>query len=153
MPIVRKLTMDEVKALDNPTKGLRKLIEVEYDLILSEYATGDYGVAELDPEEKRLTVRNRLKAAANRRNVGLEFRRTKGSHLRFRVVPAPVTDAPVAQSVVKAKVEATPASTAKSGRKPKSASETTPTPVVAVAAPESTAPKKKGRPKKTAVAE
>ncbi|MDZ4717825.1 MAG: hypothetical protein SH847_05095 [Roseiflexaceae bacterium] len=148
MPIIRKLSLDEVKALDNPTKGLRKLIEVEYDTILGEYAIGDYGVAELAPEEKRLTVRNRLKAAANRQNVALEFRRTKGTHLRFRVVDAPISTVAASAPAAVTQVESSSISTSKPGRKPKSASEPTPAPVVAVSTPEPSAPKKKGRPKK-----
>jgi hypothetical protein len=152
MPIVRKLSVDEVKSLDNPTKGLRKLIEVEYDTILEEYAIGDYGVAELALEEKRLTVRNRLKAAANRRNVALEFRRTKGTHLRFRVVEASILVVPASKPAAAPEAESTPVTAAKPGRKAKSAAEPIPAPVVALAAPEPTAPKKKGRPKKITVA-
>jgi hypothetical protein len=152
MPIVRKLSVDEIKALDNPTKGLRKLIEVEYDTILEEYTIGDYGVAELALEEKRLTVRNRLKAAANRRNVALEFRRTKGNHLRFRVVEASISAVTASEVVATPDAESTPVATAKPGRKSKPAAEPTPAPVVAVATPEPIAPKKKGRPKKTVTA-
>jgi len=47
---------------------------------------GDYGEATLDEGENRLTVRNRLKAAAGRRNFGVEFRRTSGDLIRFRIV-------------------------------------------------------------------
>ena len=53
---------------------------------LSEYEVGDYGEATLDGDEKRLTVRNRLKAAAGRRNIGLDFKRTQGSIIRFKVI-------------------------------------------------------------------
>ncbi len=86
MPHVRNLTLDEVWALENKGKGQRKLIEEEYDAILNEYSEGDYGEALLEPEENRLTVRNRLKAAARRRSLGVEFRRTKDDLLRFQVV-------------------------------------------------------------------
>ena len=86
MPSIRKLTPEEMKALENRGKGQRKLVEEEYDAILREYTVGDYGVAELSDDEKRLTVRNRLKAAAGRRGVALEFRRTRGPQLRFQVI-------------------------------------------------------------------
>lgn len=88
MPNVRKLTPEEVREIEGRIKGQRKLVEEEYDAILQEYSIGDYGEAELGPDEKRITVRNRLRAAAHRRDVGLEFRRTRGNTLRFKVVPS-----------------------------------------------------------------
>lgn len=86
MPQVRKLAPDEVQAFQNKGKGQRKLVEEEYDAILSDYAIGDYGEAMLEPDDNRLTVRNRLKAAAGRRSVGIDFRRTSGDLLRFKIV-------------------------------------------------------------------
>ena len=96
MPQVRKLAPDEVQAFQNKGKGQRKLVEEEYDAILSDYEVGDYGEALLEPDDNRLTVRNRLKAAAGRRSIGIDFRRTSGDLLRFKIVeqsngsPAPV---------------------------------------------------------------
>jgi hypothetical protein len=86
MPQVRKLAPEEVKEIQNKGKGLRKLTEEQYDVILSDYAVGEYGEATLDEGENRLTVRNRMKAAAGRRNIGIEFRRTKGDLLRFQII-------------------------------------------------------------------
>jgi len=86
VPTVRKLTTEEVQTIENKGKGQRKLTEEEYDRYLAEYGVGDYGEAVLDPNENRLTVRNRFKAAAGRRGVGLEFRRTTGDMIRFKVV-------------------------------------------------------------------
>lgn len=88
MPSVRKLSQDEVRSLENRGKGQRKLIEELYDGILNEYGEGDYGEADLEEMENRLTVRNRLKAAASRRSLSLDFKRTKGNLLRFKVLPA-----------------------------------------------------------------
>jgi len=85
MPTVRKLSEDEVRNIENKGKGLRKLIEEEYDAFVSDYNVGDYGEAELSSDEKRLTVRNRLKAAAKRRGLSIDFKRTQGSILRFKV--------------------------------------------------------------------
>ena len=104
MPQVRKLAPDEVQAFQNKGKGQRKLVEEEYDAILSDYEVGDYGEAMLEPEDNRLTVRNRLKAAAVRRKIGIDFRRTSGDLLRFKIVeqsngsPAPVEPPPVVSS-------------------------------------------------------
>jgi hypothetical protein len=73
-------------------------IEEQYDAILAEYSVGEYGEAVLDPDENRLTVRNRMKAAARRRDLGIDFRRTKEDILRFQIVaaeePAPPPAAP-----------------------------------------------------------
>jgi hypothetical protein len=86
MPTVRKLELDEIQVIENKGKGLRKIIEEEYDAFLAGYDAGEYGEALLDPAEKRLTVRNRFKAAAARRGVGLQFIRMSGDVLRFKVV-------------------------------------------------------------------
>jgi hypothetical protein len=93
---MRKLSADEVRALENKGKGQRKLIEEQYDAIIGDYSEGDYGEAVLEPGENRLTVRNRLKAAARRRNLAVDFRRTKEDLLRFQVVAAPAAPEPVA---------------------------------------------------------
>jgi hypothetical protein len=87
MPTVRKLTQEEVRTIENKGKGLRKLIEEEYDRFLGDYDVGEYGEAELTDDEKRLTVRNRLKAAARRRGLSIDFKRTQGNILRFKVAP------------------------------------------------------------------
>ena len=103
MPNFRKLEPEEVQAIQNKGKGLRKLIEEQYDAILAEYSIGDYGEATLEPDENRLTVRNRMKAAARRRNLAIDFRRTKEDILRFQIVPAeeaapaPLPPAPAAK--------------------------------------------------------
>lgn len=86
MPKVRKLSEDEVLTIERKNKGQRRLVEEQYDIFLEGYNIGDYGEAELESEEKRITVRNRLKAASARRGMTLEFRRTKGDTLRFRVI-------------------------------------------------------------------
>jgi hypothetical protein len=93
MPSVRKLTQEEIRTIENKGKGLRKLIEEEYDRFLDGYLVGDYGEAELTPDEKRLTVRNRLKAAGKRRGVSIDFKRTQGSVLRFKIAPNTVVAA------------------------------------------------------------
>src|SRR5215510_7424876 len=88
MPTVRKLALEEVQTIENKGKGQRKLTEEQYDSFLADYQVGDYGEAELGDDENRLTVRNRFKAAATRRGIGLDFKRTKGKILRFKVLGA-----------------------------------------------------------------
>jgi hypothetical protein len=119
MPQVRKLAPEEVQEVQNKGKGQRKLVEEQYDAILSEYEGGDYGEATLEPDEKRLTVRNRLKAAAGRRNLGIEFRRTSVDIIRFQIIdqsngsPAPVEPPLVVSS------ESPPALPKRKGGRPK----------------------------------
>jgi hypothetical protein len=103
MPSVRKLSADEVWEIENKGKGQRKIIEEQYDAILSEYAEGEYGEAMLEPGENRLTGRNRLKAAARRRDLSIDFRRTKEDLLRFRVVASVPAIEPPAEPVINAK--------------------------------------------------
>ena len=86
MPTVRKLAPEEVQTIENKGKGLRKLTEEQYDRFLADYEAGEYGEAELSDDEKRLTVRNRLKAAADRHGLKLNFMRTTGNIIRFKVV-------------------------------------------------------------------
>jgi hypothetical protein len=86
MPQVRKLDPEEIKAYQDKGKGARKLVEEQYDSILADYEVGEYGEAVLDEGENRLTVRNRLKAAATRRSIGINFRRTSGDMIRFQIV-------------------------------------------------------------------
>ncbi len=94
MPVVRKLTDDEVASVEGRALGERARTARQYDTFLSEFELGDYGQVELAEDDKRLTVRNRLLAAAERRGAGLMFRRTIGPRLIFRLVdPAEQTSA------------------------------------------------------------
>jgi hypothetical protein len=130
MPQIRKLTPAEVQTLEYKPTGQRKLIEQQYDAILSDYAAGEYGEAALESDENRLTVRNRLRAAAVRRGLGIDFRRTNGDFIRFQIVdrtdgngtPAAVPEV-VATEVVAAVVSADlPPKVAKPRGRPKKTS-------------------------------
>jgi hypothetical protein len=96
MPTVRKLNPQEVQTLERKGKGQRRLIEEQYDAFLADYQEGDYGEAELEEDENRLTVRNRFKKAAARRGIALAFQRTSGNILRFKVAPVLAAAAEVA---------------------------------------------------------
>jgi hypothetical protein len=88
VPNVRKLSNEEVRTIERKTLGLRRAIEAEYDAFLRDFAPGDYGEAMLEPDEKRLTVRSRLKAAAARHTPPLQltFPRTRDKAVvRFKV--------------------------------------------------------------------
>jgi hypothetical protein len=96
MVIIRKLTEQEVQTLERKGTGQRKLVEEQYDAFLADYEVGDYGEAELEEDEKRLTVRNRFKKAAARRGIALAFQHTRGNVLRFKVAPLLAAAAEVA---------------------------------------------------------
>jgi len=85
MPTFRKLSPAEVQTLEYTGTSQRERVEAEYDAILRPFAPGDYAQVELEGDEKRLTVRNRLTAAATRSGVTLHFLRTAPPTLRFRV--------------------------------------------------------------------
>ena len=59
-------------------------IAKEYDALLEEFIVGDHGRAELLDGERRVTVRQRLQAAARWRNLALHFRPGRRA-LIFRV--------------------------------------------------------------------
>jgi hypothetical protein len=121
MPNFRKLDPEEVKAHENKGKGTRKIVEELYDSILADYAIGEYGEALLDQGENRLTVRNRMKAAATRRGIGINFRRTNGDLIRFQIVePTNGTIAHAAPAALPVVVSSEPPTKRKGGR-PKAA--------------------------------
>src|SRR6185436_3464251 len=108
MPQIRKLAPEEVQVIEGTRKGPRKLAEEQYDGFLSEFAVGEYGEAQLDEDEKRLTVRNRLKAAAARRGVSIDFQRTQGDILRFQILASDDGDGHGAPSVIPEVVSSEP---------------------------------------------
>lgn len=85
MPQLRKLNEEEVQALHDKGKGVRKVTEERYDRAFADFEAGDYGELTPDDDENRLTARNRLKAAAARRGMTLTFMRSTGETMRFKV--------------------------------------------------------------------
>jgi hypothetical protein len=85
MPVFRKLTPQEAGLLSG--LGVRKVIEIEYDALLSGFDPGDFGEVVLEEGEKRMTVMNRIKAAAKRAGIRLVFRRSSNpALLRFQIM-------------------------------------------------------------------
>ena len=123
MPNFRKLDPEEVKAQQDKGKAQRKITEEQYDAILADYEVGEYGEATLDEDENRLTVRNRMKAAATRRGIGVDFRRSTGELLRFKITErSSRIGAVAATSLVEPPLivsSAPPAPTKKKGGRPK----------------------------------
>ena len=90
MPIVRKLTAEEVEDLErkeNKGDSARMEIARQYDQFLIEFSPSEQGEIQLDESDSKLNIRNRLRAAAERRGLKLEFIRTNGLVVRFKVLP------------------------------------------------------------------
>ncbi len=88
MPSFRKVDPAEVQAPVPRPPSERARVAQEYDALLEGFIVGDHGRAELADGERRLTVRQRLQAAARRRGLALRFRPGRGP-LIFRVDTAP----------------------------------------------------------------
>lgn len=145
MPQVRKLSAAEVATIEYKPRGLRKLVEEQYNAFLKDYAVGEYGEADLEPGENRLTVRNRLRAASRRRGLEVLFKRTTGTLIRFQVVDGAPKPAAAVVSPAPTPVEAVSSDVAPAPKRrgrPKQA----PASTLAMAA--DLAPKRRGRPKK-----
>ncbi len=91
MPHFRKLSAAESAALAQSTAGARAQIAQQYDAYLADVAIGEYGRAELNDDERRGSVRQRLHAAARRCGLALRFRAGPGS-LTFCVEAVQVMD-------------------------------------------------------------
>lgn len=85
MPQTRKLSAAEIATLYYSDPTVRAELAAHYDALLDPFAAGDYGIAEPEPHETRLTVRRRLSAAAKRRGWRLVFVPTEGEGLVFQV--------------------------------------------------------------------
>lgn len=96
MPKHRKITVEEMKALTPTVTGERARIREEYRGYLSDLEVGEGGELELGSDEKKVTVKNRLKRAADDLNMSLEFRRSGYDLVRYCIVD-PQSAAPKAR--------------------------------------------------------
>jgi 4-aminobutyrate aminotransferase-like enzyme len=89
MPEFRKLSQEEIERLKNPKRAngdsTRAQLAREYDEYVADLHPGEYVEVILDEGDNKLTVRKRLTAAANRRGLVLEYTRTHGPVIRFKV--------------------------------------------------------------------
>jgi hypothetical protein len=87
MPALRKMEMAEIeKMAPKASNGERAAIARQYDELLADYAVGDFCEVTLEEGENRATVKSRFVSAATRKGWDLEFKRTKGDALRFKIV-------------------------------------------------------------------
>lgn len=85
MPSIRKLSQQEAQELQSEKLTPRQQTARAYDAMLADFAAGEWGEVVLDEEDNKLTVRNRLLAAASRRGFKLSFRRTPAPIIRFQI--------------------------------------------------------------------
>ena len=122
MPMIRKLSSDEITVQKTAKLSSRQQTAQQYDAMLADFVPGEWAEVDLDDGDNRLTTRNRLEAAAQRRGLHLAFRRTSGHIVRFAIEAAPPAPLEETPSVVPPKPEPQSTSTPKKrGRKPASA--------------------------------
>lgn len=70
----------------SPLSGQRAMVRDEYKGYLKNLKTGEGGQLQIENGEKKVTIKNRLKRAAEELDVTLEFKRTGSDMVRFQVV-------------------------------------------------------------------
>lgn len=85
MPVLRKLTAEEVQQLIAKPTGERSAVQAMYDELIADLNPGDYATVSLDDSENKQTTRNRLKGAAERRNLSIKFLRTRDQTVTFNL--------------------------------------------------------------------
>jgi len=87
MPTLRLMQPEEVAQLrKEKNTGARKAIEAAYDLLLADYSAGQMVEVMLEPDDSKVNVRNRIKAAASRRGLDVSFVRVRDETLlRFEL--------------------------------------------------------------------
>ena len=86
MPTFRKLTAEELESFRAPVTGERARIRQEYRGYLEGIIQGEGGELKLQESEKKVTIKNRLKRAAEEMNITIEFKRSSADSVRFRII-------------------------------------------------------------------
>jgi hypothetical protein len=81
----QKLLPTKIATLAYTCPAARAQLAAHYDALFVPFAVGDDGIAEPEPGETLLAVRQRLNAAAERRGWRLAFVRTEGEGSVFWV--------------------------------------------------------------------
>ena len=86
MPKLTKLSNEEVEAMKRKKSGQneRERTRQQYVAYLKNFNPGDWVSVELEEEEKRQTIKNRLKNAAKELGYNLNFVRTRNG-LKFEI--------------------------------------------------------------------
>lgn len=104
MATVRKLAADEIAILRR--RGARVDLTA-YQQALAELEIGEWGLIELEADEKLPTIKRRYALAAKSQGKGLAFRRLRRGTLPFEV--RALSDMPAQRVIARTKKAATPA--------------------------------------------
>lgn len=83
MPRFRKLTPEELESFKPIVSGERARIRAEYRGYIQAINPGEGGELKLSEDEKKVTIKNRLKRAALELNMVIEFKRSGSDTVRF----------------------------------------------------------------------
>ncbi len=89
MPKFTKMSNEDVEAMKRKKSGQneRERTRQQYVAYLKNFNPGDWVAVELEGEEKRQTIKNRLKNAAKTLGYNLNFQRTRNG-LKFEIQKA-----------------------------------------------------------------
>ncbi len=88
MPEFTKLNAEQLKSTSNAVSGERARIREEYKGYLQGLNPGEGGELRLVGDEKKITVKNRLKRAAEDLELAITFRRSSSDSVRFQMTEA-----------------------------------------------------------------
>lgn len=83
MPTFRILSAEELESFQPPVTGERARIRAEYREYIQTINPGEGGELQLSADEKKVTIKNRLKRAAAEMNMMIEFKRSSSETVRF----------------------------------------------------------------------
>lgn len=84
MPVVRKLMPEEIQILRR--RGARVDLTL-YSQALADLEIGDWGIIELEPNEKVPTIKRRYQMAARQQKKSLAYKRLRKGTIPFTVQP------------------------------------------------------------------
>lgn len=85
MPNFRKLTAEDLNTTHSTISGERARVRDEYRSYLRGLKPGEGGELQLADNEKKITVKNRIKRAAAELTLDIEFKRSGDDLVRFRI--------------------------------------------------------------------
>lgn len=83
MPKFKKLSADELSTFRSPVSGERARVREEYRTFLKGLKPGEGGELRLVEDEKKTSVKNRIKRAAQDMGVDIQFKRSDKDSVRF----------------------------------------------------------------------
>lgn len=85
MPNFKKLSAEDLSTTHSTISGERARVRDEYCGYLRGLKPGEGGELQLADNEKKITVKNRIKRAATELSLDIEFKRSGEDLVRFRL--------------------------------------------------------------------